>query len=405
MLYHLYQPWEQASAIARGAAGSMAQMLRALPLGLGATLPVRTLTATYDVMSRTGVSHSRPAFGIDEVVVGDRSIAVQEEVVFSTPFGSLLHFAKRDAPSQPKVLVVAPLSGHFATLLRPTVATLSTNHDVYVTDWVTARDVPKGQGDFDVDDCVLLIKSFIEHLGPDTHVVAVCQPCVPVLAAVSLLAQESSTSQPRSMTLIAGPIDARVSPTAVNDLATNNGIAWFERNVITTVPEPHPGAGRRVYPGFLQLAAFVNMNLDRHVARHLEMWGQLVRGNTADAQHTRDFYDEYLAVADLTAEFYLDTVRRVFQEFHLARGVFHVGGQCIDPAAIRDTALLTIEGERDDICGVGQTKAAHDLCVSIPEARREHHHQQGVGHYGVFSGSRWESQIAPRITDFIAASS
>ena len=403
MLYQLYQPWEDANAVARVAAGSMAGVLGRLPLGLSEFLPIRSLRAAYDVFSQTGVTHERPSFGIDSVRVGRREFAVVEKVVLSTPFCSLLHFAKPGAPPQPTVLVVAPISGHFATLLRATVATLSTDHDVYVTDWHNARDVPVADGRFNFDDCVLHIRSFLEHLGSDTHLVAVCQPCVPALAAVSLLAQDRSPAQPRTMTLIAGPIDTRVNPTAVNELATSHDIGWFERNVISTVPWPFAGAGRRVYPGFLQLTAFVNMNLDRHVSKHLELWGSLVRGETERAQSTREFYDEYFAVLDLTADFYLDTVRRVFQTFELARGVLDVDGTRVDPRAIRRTALLTVEGERDDICSVGQTMAAQDLCASIPNSRRMHHLQAGVGHYGVFSGSRWETQIAPRVRSFILA--
>jgi poly(3-hydroxybutyrate) depolymerase len=403
MLYQLYQPWEDASTAARAAAGSMAGLLGRLPLGLSSTLPVRSMRAAYDVFAHSGVTHDRPPFGIDSVVVGHRECPVVEKVVMSTPFGSLVHFAKPDAPPQPTVLVVAPISGHFSTLLRATVATLSTDHDVYVTDWHNARDIPVDEGAFGFDDCVLHIRQFLEHLGGDSHVVAVCQPCVPALAAVALLAQDRSPAQPRTMTLMAGPIDTRINPTAVNELATSHDIGWFERNVISTVPAQFAGAGRRVYPGFLQLTAFMSMNLDRHVRKHLELWGSIVRGDDDRVVATREFYDEYFAVLDLPAEFYLDTVHRVFQTHELARGVLEVDGVRVDPAAIRRTALLTVEGERDDICSVGQTMAAHDLCLSVPGTRRMHHHQAGVGHYGVFSGSRWETQIAPRVRSFILA--
>jgi polyhydroxyalkanoate depolymerase len=403
MLYQLYQPWEDATAIARVAAGSMAGVLGRLPLGLSQTLPIRSMRAAYEVFSHAGVTHERPPFGIEPVRVGRREYEVVEKVIVSTPFCSLVHFAKPAAPPQPTVLVVSPISGHFATLLRATVETLSTDHDVYITDWHNARDVPVADGTFGFDDCVLHIRSFLEHLGRDTHVVAVCQPCVPALAAVSLLAQDRSPSQPRTMTLVAGPIDSRINPTTVNDLATTHDIGWFERNVICTVPWRFAGAGRRVYPGFLQLTAFMSMNLDRHMKKHVEMWGSLVRGEDEQALATREFYGEYFAVLDLTAEFYLDTVRRVFQTFDLARGVLDVDGRRVEPRAIRRTALLTVEGERDDICSVGQTMAAHDLCTSIPGSRRMHHLQPGVGHYGVFSGSRWETQIAPRVRSFILA--
>jgi polyhydroxyalkanoate depolymerase len=405
MLYQLYQPYADAADAMRAAAGVMSTMLTRLPMGLPRALPVRSMRAAYDVFSQTHLTHDRPAFGIDSVVVEGDEVAVTERVVDSTPFGSLLRFEKATTVEQPKVLLVAPLSGHFSTLLRNTVHTMSADHDVYLTDWHNARDIPLAQGPFGLDDYVAHVIRFIEHLGPDTHVVAVCQPCVPALAAVAVLAESHSDAQPRTLTLMAGPIDTRINPTTVNEFAVSRPIEWFERSVIATVPERYPGAGRRVYPGFLQLFAFMSMNLDRHVRSHITLYHQLVRGEIEQAQATRDFYDEYFAVLDMPAEFYLETVQRVFQDYDLAQGLFTYEGRKVDPSAIRRTALFTVEGERDDICSVGQTLAAHDLCTGIPAHRRLHHLQPRVGHYGVFSGSRWEREIYPRLRLFIRANS
>jgi polyhydroxyalkanoate depolymerase len=304
---------------------------------------------------------------------------------------------------QPRVLVVAPLSGHFSTLLRGTIRTLLPDHDVFLTDWHNARDVSLCAGRFGLDEHVEHVIHFLETIGPGAHVLAICQPCVQVLAAVALMAQDGNAAQPRSMTLMAGPVDTRVNPTKVNELATGKPLEWFKRNLITLVPGQHNGAGREVYPGFMQLLAFMSMNINRHVKAHADLYDHLVKGETEKAEAIKTFYDEYFAVLDLPAEFYLETVRDVFQGALLAKGELTFRGQRIEPKAIRRTALLTVEGERDDICAVGQTVAAHDLCSGLRPYMKRHHMQAGVGHYGVFSGRRWESQIYPIIRNLMLA--
>jgi polyhydroxyalkanoate depolymerase len=315
-----------------------------------------------------------------------------------------LHFKKDVAVAQPRVLVVAPLSGHFATLLRATVRTLLPEHDVFITDWPNARDVPITAGRFGIDEYVEHLIKYLEVMGPGSHVLAVCQPCVAVLCAVALMAQSGNPAQPRSMTLMAGPIDCRVNPTKVNELANKRDIAWFERMLTATVPMRYPGAFRHVYPGFVQLAAFMTMNIDRHVKAHKELYDNLANGELEKAATTKAFYDEYFAVLDLTAEFYLETVRHIFQEYALPLGRLKWRGETIDPGAIRRTMLLTVEGERDDICAVGQTVAAHDLCRKLRPYLKRHHMQAGVGHYGVFSGKRWENQVYPIVKNVILSS-
>jgi poly(3-hydroxybutyrate) depolymerase len=403
MLYQLYQPYADATDVLRSAAGSMSAMLGRLPMGLPNALPVRSLRAAYDLFSDTKITHARPAFDIHHVIVAGEKVDVTEVAADTTPFCTLVRFEKATATPLPKVLLVAPLSGHFSTLLRNTVRTLSADHDVYLTDWHNAREVPAVDGRFGFDEYVEHLIRFIEFLGEGVHVVSVCQPCVPALAAVAVQAESRGAVQPRSISLLAGPIDTRINPTKVNELATTRPIEWFENNVVTRVPFKFPGRGRRVYPGFMQLTAFMSMNIDRHLRSHIELYGQMVRGDLARAQFTRDFYDEYFAVLDMPAEFYLETVQRVFQEYHLARGVLEYKGRRVEPRAIRRTALATVEGERDDICSVGQTMAAHDLCSRLPPSRRMHYLQSGVGHYGVFSGSRWEKEISPRLRHFILA--
>jgi len=316
----------------------------------------------------------------------------------------LLHFKKDVAVTQPRVLMVAPLSGHFSTLLRATVRTMLPDHDVYITDWHNARDVPLTAGRFGFDEYIDHLIKFLEVLGPGSHMVAVCQPCVAALAATAIMAQAGNPAQPRSMTLMAGPIDVRVNPTTVDDLAAKQTIEWFERTLTASVPLRYPGAFRRVYPGFVQLAAFMSMNVDRHVKAHRELYENLANGELEKAAATKAFYDEYFAVLDLTAEFYLETVRIIFQEYALPLGKLEWHGNKVDPSAIRRTMLLTVEGERDDICAVGQTVAAHDLCSKLRPYLRRHHMQPGVGHYGVFSGKRWESQIYPILKNVILSS-
>ncbi len=371
---------------------------------------LRQVSAAMDVFSRLRLTHKRPPFGITSIraagPAGEREVPIHEDVVLVRPFGSLLHFVRDDlsdagTSALPKVLVVAPLSGHFATLLGDTVRTLLGDHDVYVTDWHNARDVPLSEGRFGLDEYVAHVIEFITAVGPQTHLVAVCQPCVPTLAAVATMAQHDHPSQPRSMTLMAGPVDCRINPTGVNELAMSRPIEWFEKNLISPVPRRYAGAMRRVYPGFLQLSAFVSMNPDRHRKAFVDLFEHLSTGELDKAESTCRFYDEYFAVNDLAEEFYLETVAKVFQTFDLARGELVVHGERVDPAAIRRTALFTVEGERDDICSIGQTVAAHDLCSNIRPYMKSHHVQLGVGHYGVFSGRRWQQQIYPRVREMI----
>jgi poly(3-hydroxybutyrate) depolymerase len=373
-------------------------------LGHPDTAMLRNLSAAYELIARAGLTHDRPAFGINEVKVGNREVRVREQRALATPFGTLLHFTKDIDADQPRVLLVAPLSGHFSTLLRNTVSTMLPEHDVYITDWHNVRDVALMHGRFGVDEYVEHLISFLEAIGPGAHVVAVCQPCVQVLAAVAVMAQASNAAVPRSMTLMAGPIDPRANPTKVNALANSRPIEWFERNLIASVPPRYPGAFRRVYPGFVQLAAFMSMNIERHLKAHRELYDNLAKGEHEKAQVTKAFYDEYFAGLDLSAEFYLETVRLIFQEYALPTGKLEWKGERIEPRAIRRTMLLTVEGERDDICSAGQTVAAHDLCSGLRPYLKRHHMQAGVGHYGVFSGNRWSSQIYPLVKNVILAS-
>ena len=415
MLYQAYQAQADIMTSLRGFAGFALQgfgQLHELTPCLADSPPVRRLEAGYELLGRVGLTHERPPWGIDSVTVGRREVAVTEEATDVTPFGTLLHFAKdggkKDggaaaATPLPKVLLVSPLSGHFATLLRGTIRTLLPEQDVWVTDWHNARDVPAADGAFGFDAYIEHLIRWLEVLGPDTHVIAVCQPCVAALVATAVMAEAGNPATPRTLTLMAGPIDTRVDPTVVNDLATSKPLSWFERNVISTVPMRYAGARRRVYPGFLQLTSFVSMNLERHLSAHRELYQHLVDGDEHAAAVTMAFYDEYFAVLDLTAEFYLETVEYVFQEHRLARGALEFQGRRVDPGAIRRTALLTVEGERDDICSPGQTFPAHDLCSNIRPMRKRHHLQPGVGHYGVFNGRRWETQIYPLVHNLILA--
>jgi poly(3-hydroxybutyrate) depolymerase len=364
---------------------------------------VRKIAAACEVFSRLRLTHSRPAYGIESVRVADHDIPVTEEDVLKLPFGTLLHFRKSGVAGEPPVLLVAPLSGHFATLLRETARTLLRDHDVYITDWHNARDISLQHGGFGLDDYIDYLMRYMEVIGPGVNVVAVCQPCVAALAATALMAEDDHPAQPRSLTLMAGPVDCRVNPTGVNRLATSKPIEWFKRNLISHVPLPHAGHMRRVYPGFVQLGAFLSMNLERHKQQFRSLYDHLVRGEEQEADVIRTFYDEYLAVNDLPAEFYLETVEKVFQTYDLAEGKLTWRGRTVNPAAIRRTWLFTVEGERDDICAVGQTVAAQDLCGGIRPYMKSHHIQTGVGHYGVFSGRRWNQQIYPRLREVIHA--
>ena len=402
MLYFAYQTQSDMMAPVRAWATMALAANGQAPLGDGNVL--RNLTAAYELVSRAGLTHTRPAFGITSVNVGNREVEVREEAAAKTAFGTLLHFKKDVAAVQPRVLLVAPLSGHFATLLRATVRTMLPEHDVFITDWHNARDVPLTAGRFGVDEYVDHLIQFLEVIGQGAHVLAVCQPCVAVLSAVAVMAQSDNPAQPRSMTLMAGPIDTRINPTKVNELANKRDMAWFERMLTATVPIRYPGAFRRVYPGFVQLAAFMSMNIERHVKAHKELYENLANGEVEKAASTKAFYDEYFAVLDLSAEFYLETVRYIFQEYALPLGKLKWHGETIDPSAIRRTMLLTVEGERDDICAVGQTVAAHDLCKKLRPYRKRHHLQAGVGHYGVFSGKRWENQVYPIVKNVVLSS-
>jgi len=355
-----------------------------------------------------GKDYEKPAFEIDSTTIKGETIGIIEHVVVTKPFCRLIHFKKdlddkkTKALMQPTVLLVAPLSGHHSTLLRDTVRGLLVEHDVFITDWTDARMVPLSEGAFHLDDYIFYVQDFIRQLGPDVHVISVCQPTVPVLAAISLMATAGETTPP-SMTMMGGPIDARESPTAVNTLATNKSYRWFENNVIYRVPLNYPGAGRRVYPGFMQHSGFVAMNPDRHMTSHYDYFLDLVRGDEGSAESHRAFYNEYNAVLDMAAEYYLDTIRIVFQDFALVNGTWVIDGQLVQPQDIRDTALLTIEGELDDISGEGQTRAAHRLCTGVPEAMHRHYEAEGAGHYGIFSGRRWREMVYPQVKAFIAA--
>ncbi|MFY9640014.1 MAG: polyhydroxyalkanoate depolymerase [Rhodomicrobium sp.] len=402
MLYQAYQFYSDAMIPARGLA----------QLGITALAPFSTngngrwlgnFTAACELISRATLTHTRPPFRIDPVRVGNRDVPVIEEPLAVTPFGTLLHFKKDIEEEQPKVLVVAPLSGHFATLLRNTVQTLLADHDVCITDWHNARDIAISAGPFGFDDYTDHLIQWLRFMGPGAHIVAVCQPCVQSLAAAAVMAEAGDPAQPRSMTLIAGPVDTTVNPTKVNELAMSKPIEWFEKKLIHRVPRGHPGAGRRVYPGFIQLTAFMAMNIDRHRKAHMDLYQHLAQGNLDKAESIKTFYDEYFAVLDLAAEFYLETVAWVFQESRLAKGTLTFRGSAVEPKAIRRTMLLTVEGERDDICGIGQTAAAHGLCQGLRPHLKRHHLQTGAGHYGVFSGKRWETQVYPQIRHAILA--
>ena len=366
----------------------------------------RTVAASCELFERTTRRYGKPVFDLPQTTINGVKVDVEERVVWERPFCRLINFDRKTEGRrrpQPKVLMVAPMSGHYATLLRGTVEAFLPGHDVYITDWVDARLVPLAAGRFDLDDYIDYVIAMLQKLGPDTHVMAVCQPSVPVLAAVARMEAENDPAAPRSMTLMGGPIDTRRSPTQVNQVAMERGTEWFRRNCITRVPFPHAGMMREVYPGFLQLSGFMAMNLDRHVTAHYDMFKHLIKGDGDSAEKHREFYDEYMAVMDLTAEYYLQTVENVFVEHALPKGSMMHRDKPVDLAAIRRVALMTVEGEKDDISGVGQTQAAHDLCSSIPQDKRVHYLQMGVGHYGVFNGSRFRSEIAPRISDFMVS--
>ncbi|MBX5158107.1 MULTISPECIES: polyhydroxyalkanoate depolymerase [unclassified Rhizobium] len=403
MFYQLYELNHAAMAPFRAAADIM-RFAYANPLNPFSHTPFgRTMAASLEMFERTTRRYGKPEFGLKQTTIGERTVSVREEIVWSRPFCNLLHFARNDPRARgndPRILIVAPMSGHYATLLRGTVEALLPSADVYITDWIDARMVPMTEGTFDFDDYVDYVIEMLHFLGDDTHVIAVCQPSVPVLAAAAVMEEANDPLSPASMTLMGGPIDTRINPTAVNKLAQERSLQWFSDNVIMNVPWPQPGFMRPVYPGFLQLSGFMSMNLDRHLVAHKEFFMHLVK-NDGEPERHREFYDEYLAVMDLTAEFYLQTVEQVFIKHSLPKGELMHRGKRVDPAAIRNVALLTVEGENDDISGVGQTKAAQTICVNIPEEMRMHYLQPDVGHYGVFNGSRFRREIAPRIINFV----
>ena len=409
MLYQLYET-QRALLSPFSEFASAAAKLYNHPLSPFAHMPLsQRMSASFDLLHRLAKEYEKPEFEIHTVRVGGVDVAVQEHVPIAKPFCRLLRFKRfTDDPSaltrmkaQPSVLIVAPLSGHHSTLLRDTVKSMLQDHKVYITDWLDARMVPAEIGPFHLDDYVAYVQEFIRHIGAEANVISVCQPTVPVLAAVSLLASAGEPT-PRTLTMMGGPIDARRSPSAVNNLAMNKSIEWFENNVIYRVPPNFPGAGRRVYPGFLQHTGFVAMNPDRHLSSHYDYFLDLIRGDDDSAEAHRKFYDEYNAVLDMPAEYYLDTIKVVFQDFALVNGTWRVNGRLVRPQDIRTSALLTIEGELDDISGAGQTRAAHDLCTGIPKARHHHHTAAGAGHYGIFAGRRWRENVYPRVRDFIA---
>jgi poly(3-hydroxybutyrate) depolymerase len=402
LLYAAYQMQDDLMSPFRDLADAAHGGLKGMKSSLGALAPGHFI-AGLEMLSRFKLTHTRPSFGITSVRSGNADVEVVEEVVLGMPFGNLLHFKKDTAVPQPRVLVIAPLSGHFSTLLAGTVRTLLADHDVYITDWANARDVPLSAGTFGVDDYIAYIIRFIEEIGTGTHILAVCQPCVQALAATAVMAEDHNPAAPLSMTLMAGPVDVRESPTKVNELAAKNSLGWFENMVVANVPLRFGGAARRVYPGFLQLLAFVSMNLERHQEQHRKLYGHLANNEIAEAEKIKTFYDEYFAVLDLPAEFYLETIDRIFHNADLANGQFTYRGQKVDPSCIRRTALLTVEGGRDDICGLGQTAAAHDLCTSLRPHLKRHHLQANSGHYGVFNGKRWEREIYPVVRNFILA--
>jgi poly(3-hydroxybutyrate) depolymerase len=401
MIYQLYemqhsalQPWRRWAELNWQVFGSPFSLLSYVPAA-------KKVAAGCEVLLRVTQRYEKPEFGLKETLIGRQKVAVTEEVIAAEPFCRLLHFRRDTTREDPRVLVVAPLSGHYSTLLRDTVRALIPNHDVYITDWANARQVPLSQGPFHFDDYVAYVQKFIRLLGPKLNVISVCQPTVPVLAAISLMAQDNDPLVPRTMTMMGGPIDTRINPTSVNEFATKHDLNWFRNQVISRVPAKYPGFMREVYPGFLQHAGFVAMNPTRHFQAHCDFFGHLVQGDGEGAAAHRRFYDEYNAVMDLPAEYYLETLERVFMQHQLPRGELHVAGARVVPEAIRNTALFTIEGELDDISGPGQTLAAHDLCTKLPARKKQHMLAPGIGHYGIFSGRRYREMICPQISEFI----
>ncbi len=417
MLYFSYEMTYAAVTPARMAAGFGAQLCRSPVNPFAGSWLARTSAAAFDVFEHATRRYPKPEWGLDETIVRGAPVPVTVEPALIKSFGTLLHFrrdadalaaAKGSRAGDPAVLILAPLSGHYATLLRGTVEAMLPEHDVYISDWTDAREVPLSRGRFDLNDYVDYVIEFLQVIsartgGQPPHAMAVCQPGPALLAATALMSADADPARPASITIMGSPIDTRRSPTVPNILSEERSFEWFERNMVFTVPPPYPGVLRRVYPGFVQLYSFLSMNQSRHVNAHYDYFKNLVKGDGDNADKHRAFYDEYLSVLDLTEEFYLQTIRDVFQEHSLAKGTFRHHGRLVDPAAISDVALMTVEGENDDISGIGQTQAAHDLCANIPDTMKMDYIQPSVGHYGVFNGSRWRTEIQPRIRDFIRA--
>jgi len=403
MLYDAYEFQRTLMSAASAWANISAQWLQnpLNPMSYSNMAPM--MASGLDVFAHASASRGKPDFGFTEVEVDGKIVAVTEEIILRKPFGQLKRFRRRGVTGQPKLLIVAPMSGHYATLLRGTVERMLPRHDVYITDWRDARLVPVSEGSFDLDDYVDYLVEFLEKLGPGTHMLAVCQPSVPAYAAAAIMAADENPCRPASLTMMGGPIDTREAPTAVNTVATQRPLAWFEQNVIHTVPVYYPGVGRRVYPGFLQLTGFMAMNLGNHLVSHWSMFKHLVDGDDESADATKAFYDEYRSVCDMTEEFYLQTIDQVFQRHLLPKGKFMHRGKLVDPAAIKDIGLLAIEGERDDISGIGQTKAALSLATALPDEKKQYLLAEKVGHYGIFNGRRWREKIAPVVDAWIAA--
>lgn len=401
LLYHIHD-WQRATMAPFRMVAEATQAAFQHPFFPGAYTHLgRAIAAGAELFERTTRHFGKPIFGLRTTRIGGESVAVEEEIVLTKPFCRLLHFKRATENADPRVLLVAPMSGHHATLLRGTVEAMLPDHDVYITDWIDAKMVPLSQGKFDLEDFIGYIMDFIRHLGPDVNLIAICQPAPAVLCAVSLLAQMNDPAQPRSMVLMGGPIDTRIAKTSVTELAHKKPMEWFRNTVIHSLPFYYPGAHRLVYPGFVQLNGFVSMNVERHVGEHVKLFRNLVRGDDESAALHKKFYDEYLSVMDVTAEFYLQTIERVFKNNDLPKGAFTWHGQVVDPSAITKTALMTIEGELDDISAPGQTRPAVDMCSGLPPEMKRAHLQIGVGHYGIFNGRKWREAVLPVIRDFI----
>jgi poly(3-hydroxybutyrate) depolymerase len=401
----LYSSYEMQRSLLAGASvfANMGANLLTNPLNPMSYLgggPV--LASALDVFAHAASPRGKPAFGIESVEVDGKTVVVKEEIALRKSFGQLKHFVKEGVSGQPRLLIVAPMSGHFATLLRGTVERMLPGHDVYITDWRDAKNVPLSEGSFDLDDYIDYVIDFLEEIGPGAHMLAVCQPSVPCYAATAFMAQDKNPCVPRTLTLMGGPVDTREAPTAVNTLATERPHAWFQQNVIATIPAMYPGAGRKVYPGFLQLAGFMSMNLGSHLNSHWEMFKHLVKGDEESATASKDFYEEYRSVCDMTAEFYLQTIEIVFQTHALPKGEWLHRGRLVDPSAITETAVLAIEGEMDDISGLGQTKASLTLATKLPDENKRYYMAEGAGHYGIFNGSKWRTKVAPVVEEWIA---